>query len=116
MRGLSAEAGFGMVTVDSYSAAERYAGRADAVLTQRTCLRGPQAPGDLFAGLPTDHAMLKMDPRRPYEPNLAAIASYIEPDDVIVDVCGGAGTQRLSPARPALSRGGRSRPVGSNIR
>src|SRR4051794_18990029 len=73
------------------SAAETYAARVDAVLEQRTRLRGPQPPGDLFGGLPPDHPLLTADPRREPEPNLAIIASYVEPDDVIVDVGGGAG-------------------------
>jgi len=63
----------------------------DAVLAQRTRLRGPQPPGDLFAALPADHPLLKADPRRPLDPNLEIIASYITPDDVVIDVGGGAG-------------------------
>ena len=73
------------------NAADRYAARVDAVLTQRTRLRGRQPPGDLFAGLPSDHPLMKADPRRPLDPNLEIIASYIQPDDVIIDVGGGAG-------------------------
>jgi hypothetical protein len=76
------------------SAAETYAARVDAVLAQRTRLRGPQPPGDPYPGLPPDHPLFKADARRPLEPNLEIIASYVEPDDVIVDVGGGAG--RLS--------------------
>jgi SAM-dependent methyltransferase len=76
------------------SAADTYASRVDAVLAQRTRLRGPQPPGDLFAGLPPDHPVLKSDPRRRLEPNLEIIAGFVQPDDVIVDVGGGAG--RLS--------------------
>lgn len=75
----------------SDNAADRYAARVDAVLTQRTRLRGRQPPGDLFAGLPSDHPLMKADPRRPLDPNLEIIASYIQPDDVIIDVGGGAG-------------------------
>ena len=73
------------------NAADRYAARVDAVLTQRTRLRGRQPPGDLFAGLPSDHPLMTADPRRPLDPNLEIIASYIQPDDVIIDVGGGAG-------------------------
>jgi len=73
------------------SAAETYAARVDAVLEQRTRLRGPQPPGDLFAGLPPDHQLLTADPRRTPEANLAISAEYVDPDDVIVDVGGGAG-------------------------
>ena len=79
-----------MTSIDS-SAAGRYAARVDAVLAQRTRLRGPQPPGDLFAGLPSGHPLLTADPRRSLDPNLEIIASYIQPDDVIVDVGGGAG-------------------------
>jgi hypothetical protein len=79
------------MTTNGESAADRYAARVDAVLAQRTRLRGPQPPGDLFAGLPSDHPLVKADPRRPLDPNLRIIASYIQSDDVIVDVGGGAG-------------------------
>src|SRR6516225_2150647 len=80
-----------IMTTNGDKAADRYAARVDAVLAQRTRLRGPQPPGDLFAGLPSDHPLIKADPRRPLDPNLEIIASYVEPDDVIVDVGGGAG-------------------------
>ena len=73
------------------SAVEQYQARVDAVLEQRTRLRGTPPPGDLFDGLPPDHPLMKSDPRRPLDPTLAAIASLIEPDDTIVDVGGGAG-------------------------
>ena len=77
------------------SAAETYAAHVDAVLAQRTRLRGPQPSDDLFAGLPPDHLLLRTDARRPLEPNLEIIASYVQPDDVIVDVGGGAGRYSL---------------------
>ena len=80
-----------MIVTNAGGAADRYAARVDAVLAQRTRLRGPQPPGDLFAGLPGDHPLIKADPRRPLDPNLEIIASYIEREDVIVDVGGGAG-------------------------
>jgi hypothetical protein len=79
-----------MTTIDD-NAARRYAARVDAVLAQRTRLRGPQPSGDLFAGLPSGHPLLTADPRRPLAPNLEIIASYIKADDVIIDVGGGAG-------------------------
>ena len=59
------------------SAADTYAARVDAVLAQRTRLRGPQPPGDPYPGLPPDHPLFKVDARRPLEPNLAIIASYV---------------------------------------
>jgi SAM-dependent methyltransferase len=77
------------------SAAEAYAARVDAVIAQRTRLRGRQPPGDLFGALPPDHPLLSVDARRPLEPNLEVIASYVKPDDVIVDVGGGAGRYSL---------------------
>jgi SAM-dependent methyltransferase len=77
------------------SAVDAYATRVDAVIAQRTRLRGPAPPGDLFDGLPPDHPLLTSDPRRPLEPSLEIIASYVEPDDVIVDAGGGAGRYGL---------------------
>ena len=38
---------------------------------------------------------MKADPLRPLDPNLAVIASYIDADDVIIDVGGGAGRMSL---------------------
>jgi SAM-dependent methyltransferase len=84
-----------VMTTDGDSAADRHASRVDAVVAQRTRLRGRQPPGDLFAGLPSDHPLVKADPRRPLDPNLEIIASYIQPDDVIIDVGGGAGRVSL---------------------
>lgn len=80
-----------MAIPETKTAADQYAARVDAILAQRTRLRGPQPPGDLFAGLPADHPMLTSDPRRPLDPNLERIAAYIAPDDVVIDVGGGAG-------------------------
>jgi hypothetical protein len=89
------------------SAAAAYAERVDAVLAQRTRLRGPQPPGDLFAGVPPDHPLLVSDPRRPLDANLAVLASYVGPDDVVIDVGGGGG--RFSGGRSSTwrRRGGR---------
>src|SRR5215470_7599111 len=84
-----------MAMTEARTAADQYAARVDAVLAQRTRLRGPQPPGDLFAGVPADHPLLKSDPRRPLDPNLEILASYIAPDDVIIDVGGGAGRVSL---------------------
>ncbi|HVC55630.1 MAG TPA: hypothetical protein VND95_06720 [Stellaceae bacterium] len=73
------------------NAAAKYAARVDAVLAQRARLRGPQPPGDLFAGLRADHPLIKANPRRALDPNVGVIASYVERDDVIIDAGGGAG-------------------------
>jgi hypothetical protein len=79
-----------MTKANRESAADRYASRVDAVLAQRTRLGGPP-PRDRRAGCPADNPLMKADPLRPLDPNLAVIASYIEGDDVIVDIGGGAG-------------------------
>jgi len=84
-----------MALGDISTAAGYYAARVDAVLAQRTRLRGPQPPGDLFAGLRPDGALLRVDPHRPLNKNLEIIASYILPDDVVVDVGGGGGRVSL---------------------
>jgi len=73
------------------SAAETYAARVDAAIAQRTRLRGPQPPGDLLGALPPTHPLLSVDARGPLDRNTAIIASYVDPDDIIVDVGGGAG-------------------------
>jgi SAM-dependent methyltransferase len=79
------------MTTDGDTAADHYAARVDAVLAQRTRLRGPPPPGDQRAGCPDDNPLVKADPLGPLGPNLAVIASYIEADDVVIDVGGGAG-------------------------
>ena len=53
-------------------ASDRCAARVDAVLTQRPRLRGPQASGDFFAGLLSDHPLQKADPRRSLDPTSRA--------------------------------------------
>ena len=79
------------MTTNGDSAADRYAARVDTVLAQRARLRGPPPPGDQRAACPADNPLVKADPLRSLDPNLAVIASYIEADDVIIDVGGGAG-------------------------
>jgi SAM-dependent methyltransferase len=115
-----------MTTTDGYSAANRYAARVDAVLAQRTRLRGSQPPGDKRAGCPADHPLLKADPLRPLGPNLTVIASYIEADDVVIDVGGGAGRMSLPLAlrcrevinvepSPTMAMGFRTNAAGAGI-
>lgn len=84
-----------MEITDPRTAADQYAARVDAALAQRSRLRGSQPTGDLFAGFPADHPLMKSDPRRPLDSNLEIIASYIAPDDVVIDVGGGAGRVSL---------------------
>ncbi len=73
------------------SAAENYAAFQDAVQEQQLRLFGPM-PADIWTG--QSAAQFRFDPRRELDSNLAAMASCIEPGDVVVDVGGGAG--RLS--------------------
>ena len=80
------------------SAVEHYAARVDAVLAQRTRIRGSQPPGDLFAGVRPGAPLLTVEPHQPLGENLAILASYIEPGDVVVDVGGGAGRISLALA------------------
>ena len=114
------------MTTNGNGAADRYAARVDAVLMQRTRLRGLQPPGDKRASCPADHPLLKADPHRPLGPNLAVIASYIEPEDVIIDVGGGAGRMSLPLAlrcrevinvepSPTMARGFRTNADGAGI-
>ena len=108
------------------SAANRYAARVDAVLAQRTRLRGPQPPGDKRAACPADHPLVKADPLLPLGANLAVIASYIEADDVVIDVGGGAGRMSLPLAlrcrevinvepSPTMAAGFRRNAAGAGI-
>jgi hypothetical protein len=125
-RGRQYELKDAMMTTKGQTAADRYAARVDVVLAQRTRLRGPQPPGDKRAGCPADHPLLKADPLRPLGPNLAVIASYIEADDVVIDVGGGAGRISLPLAlrcrelinvepSPTMAMGFRTNAAGAGI-
>jgi SAM-dependent methyltransferase len=74
------------------SAAEDYAALCDAVQEQQLRLFGP-APSDIWTG--QSAVQFRFDPRRELDPNLAALASYVMPDDVVLDVGGGAGRVSL---------------------
>lgn len=74
------------------TAAEVYAARCDAVREQSLRLFGP-APADVWTGQAA--AQFRFDPRRELDANLAALAAYIAPGDVVVDVGGGAGRVSL---------------------
>ena len=84
-----------MSTSHPASAADYYATRVDAVVAQRTRLRGLPPAGDVFSGIPAGHSLLKAEPERAPDANLAIVASYLEPGDVIIDVGGGAGRNSL---------------------
>jgi len=77
------------------SAADSYAEAVDRVLAQRTRFRGEEPPSDPYADVSPGHVLMRADPKRPLTPNQAAIADYVESDDVVVDVGGGAGRYSL---------------------
>jgi SAM-dependent methyltransferase len=70
------------------TAAEQYAARLDAIATQEA-RRSSERPRDRWAGAVAER--YRDDPRRELDANLAALAAYVQPDDVVVDVGGGAG-------------------------
>jgi SAM-dependent methyltransferase len=71
------------------TAAETYAACIDAVRAQRARLHGTQPPADAWAG--PIARRFRADPHRPLDVNLAVLASHIRPEDVFLDVGGGAG-------------------------
>jgi SAM-dependent methyltransferase len=75
------------------AAAETYAARIDAVRVQRARLHGVQPPDDPWAG--SVARRFRADPHRPLDANLTVIASHIRPEDVFLDVGGGAGRVAL---------------------
>ena len=74
------------------SAAEDYAALLDAVDEQQLRLFGPRS-ADIWTG--QSAAQFRFDPHRDLDRNLAALASYVGPDDVVVDIGGGAGRVSL---------------------
>lgn len=75
------------------TAAEIYAAHADALAAQNARIYGPPTQEDVWSG-PTA-AWFRFDPHRQLDGNLAVMASYLEPDDVLVDVGAGAGRVSL---------------------
>ena len=78
------------------TAAETYAARIDAVSTQRLRLHGHQPPDDRFGGAVAQR--FRADPHRRLDANLQVVASYVQPEDVLIDVGGGAGRVGLALA------------------
>ena len=72
-------------------AADIYAAQVDAVRAQRARIFGGQPNGDPWGDQANRFAL---DPHRVLDENLEALAGYVHPDDVVIDVGGGAG--RLS--------------------
>ncbi len=76
----------------SSEAATAYAALVTAAIEQRARIRGPDGASDRWSDLAD---RFRQDPRRPFDPNLEAIASYLRPEDVLLDVGGGAGRMSL---------------------
>src|SRR5499427_5909224 len=74
------------------TAAETYAACIDAVRAQRARLHGAP-PNDPWAG-PVARRF-RAEPHRQLDANLAVLASYARPEDVLIDVGGGAGRVAL---------------------
>jgi len=75
------------------TAAETYAALIEAVSAQRLRIHGHQPQGDRFGGPVAQR--FRSDPHRRLDANLQAVASYVQPDDVLIDVGGGAGRVSL---------------------
>ena len=73
------------------TAADAYAKQIDATDAQRAGRRGGQPEADRWGA---SAQRFRLDPRGELDDTLSAIAAYVEPDDVLLDVGGGAG--RLS--------------------
>ena len=71
------------------SAAEKFAAYIDGVNEQQKRLHGLRPEADVWGGLQARR--FRFDPRRFLDPNLEAIAAYLQPQDVLLDVGGGAG-------------------------
>ena len=71
------------------TASEQFAILLNAVAEQQVRLHGIDPSDDPWTGRLA--RLFRFDPHRPLEPNLEVIAGYLRPDDVLVDVGGGAG-------------------------
>ena len=70
------------------SAATDYANFQDAAATQYSRIFGPQPTRDPWGAMAQ---LFRLDPRRDLDASLQVIASYLRPNDVFIDVGGGAG-------------------------
>ena len=75
------------------TASDRFTILLDAVAEQQARLHGTDSSADPWTGRLA--RLFRFDPHRALEPNLDAIAGYLRPDDVLVDVGGGAGRVSL---------------------
>ncbi|MBQ10350.1 MAG: hypothetical protein CMJ45_02235 [Planctomyces sp.] len=70
-------------------AAERFASNLNAASEQQSRIREARPKGDMWGG--TQARRFRFDPHRVLDANLQVISSYLQQDDVFVDVGGGAG-------------------------
>ena len=70
-------------------AAQTYASLVDAVGAQRERVHGKKAEGDVWGGVTARR--FRLDPLRELDSDLQIIASYLEQQDILIDVGGGAG-------------------------
>ena len=84
------------------SAATDYAAIHDAVAAQQARIFGSEPPGDPWGAMA---GFFRLDPNREPEPNLEIVSSYLRPEDVLVDVGGGAGRMCLPLARRCREAG-----------
>ena len=82
-------------SVIKMGAVEDYEDLIDAVNSQRERLQGP-ANGDIWGGRIAKR--FRADPKRQMEDNFEILADFVRPDDVFVDVGGGAGRLGLPMA------------------
>ena len=75
------------------TAADQFAILLDAVAEQQARLHGTDPSDDPWTGRLA--RLFRFDPRRPLGPNMEVIAGYLRPDDILVDVGGGAGRVSL---------------------
>lgn len=75
------------------TAVDQFAILLDALAEQRARLHGVDPSADPWSGRLA--RLFRFDPHRNLGPNLEVIATYVRPDDVIVDVGGGAGRVAL---------------------
>ena len=71
------------------TSSETYASHLDALHAQNARIYGPAPEGDVWGGQAA--RQFRFDPHRNPDRNLAMIGSFVRPDDVVVDVGGGAG-------------------------
>jgi hypothetical protein len=70
------------------TSAEAYAAMVDAAAEQRARLRGAANLADRWREVAPS---FRFDPRRPVEPDVSLMASYVMPSDTVLEVGGGAG-------------------------